>query len=215
MREKESTLNIVSHELIEGTGAKLVERKLSTVLSIVHLLLLLSVLLNVLLAWQVNKLKHDLIYIKSEMQLLVGTSVPIIEAKDIDDHPAKISYNDGTKPTVLYIFTPDCKWCNRNLLNLKALATQARDNYHIVGLSLSGNKLRDYAARKDLKIPIYYGAPLEITSAYKLGGTPQTIVISPEGRVLKNWTGAYTGDVQREIEKYFQIHLPGIEETGT
>jgi hypothetical protein len=43
-----------------------------------------------------------------------------------------------------------------------------------------------------------------------LGSTPQTIVISPEGRVLKNWTGSYGEQVQAELEEYFQIRLPGL-----
>jgi len=49
-------------------------------------------------------------------------------------------------------------------------------------------------------------------NAYKVGGTPNTLVISPEGRVLKNWRGAYMDDLQREVEQYFEVELPGIRE---
>ena len=33
----------------------------------------------------------------------------------------------------------------------------------------------------------------ETIKAYKLGSTPQTLVISRDGKVLKNWVGAYVG----------------------
>ena len=43
-----------------------------------------------------------------------------------------------------------------------------------------------------------------------LGSTPQTIVVSPEGKVLKVWTGAYDDKLKSEIEDYFGTQLPGL-----
>jgi hypothetical protein len=45
---------------------------------------------------------------------------------------------------------------------------------------------------------------------YKLGGTPQTIVVSPQGQVTRIWSGAFAEDLQREVEDYFSVKLPGI-----
>jgi len=41
--------------------------------------------------------------------------------------------------------------------------------------------------------------------------TPQTIVVSPEGQVVENWTGAYTEEQQKQVEQYFGITLPGLK----
>jgi hypothetical protein len=49
-----------------------------------------------------------------------------------------------------------------------------------------------------------------MASAYKLGGTPQTLVVSEDGKVMKNWKGAYMSNIQKEVEDYFHIDLPGI-----
>ena len=49
-------------------------------------------------------------------------------------------------------------------------------------------------------------------NAYRLSGTPQTIVVSSRGEVMKNWNGAYVGDVKHEVESYFGIILPGLNE---
>lgn len=51
-----------------------------------------------------------------------------------------------------------------------------------------------------------YEVSAESALAYRLGGTPQTIVVSPYGQVVKIWDGAYEGDLKRE----FEVGLPGI-----
>ena len=38
----------------------------------------------------------------------------------------------------------------------------------------------------------------------------KTIVVSPDGKVLQNWVGAYTEVRQSEVEKFFEVSLPGL-----
>lgn len=179
---------------------------------VVNVFLVLSILLNLQLAWKVKSLESSLLYLKSEAVLSVGTLVPPIEAKDIDDRPATISYPGEGPPVVLYIFTPECTWCARNMENLKALTDQAGSNHRFIGLSLSSDKLRDYVADNKLGFPVYSGLSPAFSTTYKVGGTPETLVISPEGRVLKRWGGAYTKDIQKDVEDYFKVKLPGIRQ---
>lgn len=54
--------------------------------------------------------------------------------------------------------------------------------------------------------------PVDVKANYKFGGTPQTLVVSADGHVIKNWTGAYSGSLKTEIEGFFQIELPGLTE---
>lgn len=179
---------------------------------VVNIFLVLSVLLNLLLAWKVKSLESSLLYLKSEGVLSVGTLVPPIEAKDIDNRPATIAYLGDGPPMVLYIFTPECKWCARNMENIKSLTKQVGSNHRFIGLSLSPDKLRDYVADNNLGFPVYSGLSPAFSTTYKVGGTPETLVISPEGRVLKKWTGAYTKDIQKDVEDYFKVRLPGIRQ---
>jgi hypothetical protein len=55
--------------------------------------------------------------------------------------------------------------------------------------------------------------PMTVTE-YRLGGTPATIVVSPQGVILKTWVGAYDGTVKGQIESYFNAHLPGLTATA-
>jgi len=91
------------------------------------LLLLASVSLNVVLARKVQSFRHFQAAKRSEGLLTVGATVPAIVAKRLDGHQEAISYQDTKEPTVLYIFTPPCSWCARNMDNLKTLlAKKAR-----------------------------------------------------------------------------------------
>ena len=75
---------------------------------------------------------------------------------------------------------------------------------------LSKDGLGEYLTVSHLDIPTYSDLSKETITAYKLGGTPQPLVVSPEGKVLKNWKGAYTGGQESEVESFFQVKLPGL-----
>lgn len=175
-------------------------------------LLLCSVVINVMLAQRVGQLRGAMTHMKTEGRLVEGTSVPSIAALGLDNTPVTISYSESSLPTVLYIFTPGCSWCLKNLRNIKALAEHDCNEYRFIGLSLSEDNLREYVAHQNLNFPIYSGVSHEAVKAYRMSGTPQTIVISPEGQVLKTWAGAYVEDIRKEVEEYFHFNLPGISE---
>lgn len=176
------------------------------------LLLLASVSLNVVLASKLRAFRQFQSDKTAERLLKVGVTVPPIAAKLLSGEQQVISYLGTNQPTVLYIFTPPCVWCVRNVDNFKALLDKERDKYHFIGLSLSERALAEYVAKNDLKLPVYSGLSPETVKAYKLGSTPQTIVISPEGKVLQDWVGAYMGDQKSQVETFFHVSLPGLRE---
>src|SRR5712692_7532311 len=89
---------------------------------------------------------------------------------------------------------------------------QRGGRYRFIGLSLSEAALAEYVAKNDLKLPVYSGLSPETLKTYKLGSTPQTIVISPQGKVLEDWAGAYVGDRKSQVEAFFHVTLPGLRE---
>jgi hypothetical protein len=181
-------------------------------------LLTVSVALNGILSWQVWHLKNNVpgpvpapvSRPRAENKLPVGASVPTIEAVDLNKEPATLEFNGSGVPTVLYVFSPKCQWCDLNLENVKALAKMTDGRYRFVGLSLLDDKLPEYKSQHHIDFPIYTGLSRETRVAYGLGGTPQTIVVSSDGRVLKNWPGAYSNDVAQQVEEFFNVRLPGL-----
>jgi len=94
--------------------------------------------------------------------------------------------------------------------NLKTLLSKEAGEYRFIGVSLSEQSLAEYVAKNDLKLPVYSGLSPGTLMTYKLGSTPQTIVISSEGKVLQDWAGAYIGDQKSQVEAFFHVTLPGI-----
>jgi peroxiredoxin len=180
--------------------------------TVVSGLLLVSVAINVLLAHRLKYSIRAAYFSRQDRLLKIGTMVPPIAAKRLDGEPGLISYQGAQQSTVLYIFTPPCSWCGRNMENFKTLLDKGRGQYHFVGLSLSEKDLTEYVEKNDLKLPIYSGLSPETLTTYKLGNTPQTIVISPEGKVLQDWAGAYVGDLRSQVEAFFHVTLPGLRE---
>jgi peroxiredoxin len=177
------------------------------------LILAVSLAVNLLLAYKIRKGSHSTAAAEFA-PLLIGTAVSPLKAHSLDGREATISYKNGQQPLVIYVFTPQCPWCRRNLANLKTVLARNHDSYRFIALSLTDKDLEQYIAdkQKQIDIPIFANPAEESRQEYRLGSTPQTIVVSPDGRVLQNWVGAYTGAGQIEIEKFFGVNLPGLSE---
>lgn len=161
-----------------------------------------------MLARKINRLERAAHTTESLQNLTVGTSVPPLEVKELNGDKAIVNYSDGDKTTVIYVFTPQCMWCTRNLENIKALSANLSENYRVIGVSLTGEDLIPYIEKNQFGFPIYFEPSTGTKTNYKLGVTPKTIVVSSENQVVKTWNGAYTGDLKSEIEDFFKINLP-------
>jgi hypothetical protein len=171
----------------------------------------LSLALNLFQAVRINGLNTSARSgTKLPPPIQAGTIVSPFKAQGLRGEQGLVSYQNIRHPIVLYVFTPTCVWCSRNLANFQTLIAQKHDSYDFVGLSLSGDGLSEYVAKNKLDIPVYFNPAEETKLEYRLSSTHQTIVISTEGKVLQNWLGAYSGAQQSEVEKFFDVKLPGL-----
>jgi len=173
-------------------------------------LLLASLALNVYLGWYAASLKNASRVQPGSSELVPGTVVQPITVSDLNGKQERLFFNDVGKPTVLYVMSPTCKWCERNMQNIKMLSGPRGEAFRFIGLSLSGENLKEYVDSNHFTFPIYKDPSAGSVRALRLVNTPQTIVISPEGRVLKNWVGAYGEQLRPEVEAFFGVKLPGL-----
>jgi hypothetical protein len=139
----------------------------------------------------------------------IGAQLPTLNAQRSGGAKESIAFASNDRPTLIYVFTPTCHWCSLNLENVRALIAEAGKSYRVIGLSLDPEVDR-YEQRVHLGIPIYVRPSRETFESLALGSTPQTVVASSQGRVVKSWVGAYAGGIGREVESYFKITLPGL-----
>lgn len=176
-------------------------------------LLIVSAVTNVLLVYKVRQLRGVITALKDEDVIQAGVHLPPLTAQDLAGQITTVRFDDTDRATLLYVFTPSCGWCKKNEDNIKALTTQTGNKVRFVGLSLSQEGLKEYVAQK-LPSAMVVTPDARTVTAYKLTGTPETILVSPAGIVLRVWKGAYADSSKREVEEYFQVKLPGLRSTS-
>jgi peroxiredoxin len=138
-----------------------------------------------------------------------GTMLPPLDLVSSNGRRAQLRYGEHELPTILYFFSPACGWCERNWNNVVALERFTRGRYRFVPLSTTSDVDRLRAAH-GITFEVYSGLSEELRRAHGFAGTPHTILVSPNGRVMKAWAGAYNERLSREIEGVFQVRLPGL-----
>jgi peroxiredoxin len=136
-----------------------------------------------------------------------GTRVPPLPVKTLGGGQSTLAF-DGRR-TILYYFSPTCGWCEKNWLNVKALAAATDGRVRFVGVSTNRN-IEVYARERGLTFELFAEPNPEVAQAFQLRGTPQTIVISAQGVVEASWRGAYGPPQQKAIERMFGVLLPGL-----
>jgi hypothetical protein len=139
----------------------------------------------------------------------IGAALPVLDAQRFNGAREELKFGIDGRPTLIYVFSPSCAWCAKNLGNLKTLLSAVTNSHHVVALSLEP-EVQDYIQKTGLSVPVYVNPSEKMFGPYGLGPTPLTLVVGPDGKVIKSWVGAYSGDVKKDVESYFQVKLPGF-----
>ena len=136
----------------------------------------------------------------------IGESVKPIQIEGYDRKPLRVDWAANPKGTLLYVFAPNCKFCDQNIAAQKALLAAA-NGYKTLTISLTRDGLNDYLTRHDISGTVYVaqGGLKDL----KVTVTPETILIGPDAKVKRVWLGSYKGSrVRAEIEEFFKVKLP-------
>lgn len=166
-------------------------------------LLVISVGLNVSLSRELRATRRQ-----PEGGVLVGTILPPISG--VTTHGMALTIQPlADRPTIFYYFSATCGWCDRNWPNIEALVRQTSGRYRVVGVAATA-EIPAAVHDRAIPLPILTSVDADILAAYGFRGTPQTVVIGQDGRVLKSWTGAYQGDQAESVANFFGVTMPGL-----
>ncbi len=172
--------------------------------------LLLAFGIIVLQGFRILELQHTIRDASTHNALASGERVPAFTADSLSGEKTALAYGAAERTTILYVFSPSCVWCARNADAINALNTKLSGKYRIVGLSLDSEGLAAYVRAHHLRFPVLTNIPDPVISAYRLWSTPETLVIGPDGTVIRTWVGAYTQSTKLEIERFFSLTLPDL-----
>ena len=117
---------------------------------------------------------------------------------------------DSGQPSVIYVMSPACDWCARNLNNIRTLARASGSRYRFIGLSITAAHLREYLLGTPLPFPVLSLDADRLPAGFDASATPQMAIVGPGGRVEKVWVGALDGARKADVEKIFHVGLPGM-----
>lgn len=140
----------------------------------------------------------------------IGAAIPTLHAKDSAGNRVVIDWATEKRPTLVYLFSPSCEWCLRNLSNIRTVAEARRAQYRFIGLSSRNPGFKGYFEPNALGFPVYWDAREDSGGEFRLGTLPSTLIVSPEGVVKESWHGAYVGRTQKDIEAKLGVRLPGL-----
>ncbi len=167
----------------------------------------ISCILNGLQGRYILQLHRELDACDAKGQLRPGILMDRLAVKDIHGERVVIDFANDNKPTILYVFRPSCIWCQRNREALKSLVRQVSRSHRVIGLSLVTEGTPEFVREHGLDFPVYTDLPASSIALYRLGATPETILINEHGEVVQSWNGAYTGITKSAIEEVLSITL--------
>ena len=103
--------------------------------------------------------------------------------------------------TVIYVFSPACAFCTRNIDNARSLHQAQGSKF--ISISTTDVGLESYIKKHQIKYPVYLRV-----SDLGTTGTPATLTVK-NGVIDQYWFGWWVDDTKSKLEKYFGLILPG------
>ena len=177
----------------------------------------IQVLLGVLLVVSLLLLRQNL----GLREILANRNPEHLEAGDLVepftaqsfDGEITVSYGTQERAKVFLFLSPDCVYCDKQMPYWRQLVDQIDDKkfevYTIARDSESLGQLHDYIVSEQLDLVPTILAPDRVWRAYKLWGTPTTLVISQDGSVIQSWRGLWGMEVQEEASAILSVAFRG------
>lgn len=163
-----------------------------------------SISLNLVLA---NRLRVANALIVAPAGLISGDSIREgLKVTDLQGSK-RLLKPSPTKPTLLYVFSPLCRYCEANEAAIQSLIHQTDRRVTPVLLALTSSNLNDYIKRHKIQVPVYLASG-ESIQRYRFWATPECVLINTSGVVEHVWNGQFTLEQTRSIEQHFGVVLP-------
>jgi len=156
-------------------------------------------MLNVVLAQQLMRYRRS----PPDREVQVGTLVPALRVMDDAGHPTSITYGKDSRDTLIFVFSPRCGWCRDNWPKWHSIVREIRsERTRVFALNLLDGLTAEYLARLEPKgLSIVHDPDADSVRRYRLGLTPQTLLVGSDGRVRHVWSGSLTHEQITEVKQ--------------
>ena len=118
--------------------------------------------------------------------------VPSFTATDIRGQEVSLRYSPTAPHSVLFWFAPTCSSCEDNIEFWNHIYTDYNsENVRCLGLCVGKTgEAGEYVAQHEIQFPVVCTDEAFIVERYRGNVLPQTVIVSPEGRIVEVWPGA-------------------------
>ena len=164
---------------------------------------LLLLAANIALLHQNSKLKAQLSAPPSALEAAVGAQVPDLHGFDIAGKPLEVLYGKDPRKVLVLVYSPTCPFCDQNWPRWQQLISSLdRSVVRPVLVDVTSNTDAGFIAQHQLaELPVLLKVEPRATMNYRFQLTPQTILVGPDGKVEKVWTGVLNDSSLGELKQ--------------
>ena len=131
-----------------------------------------------------------------------GVPLPPITGRNLNGESVSISYGAGENGTLILIAAVACPFARSNWKAWETLIKSIPVGGHrIVFVDLPRNPDRDFFSPHGILPARILRVDAEAKLAYRIGLTPQTLLIGPDGRLRGVWSGVLLEESLNEISR--------------
>jgi hypothetical protein len=172
------------------------------------LLMLGSVLLNVALATTLYRIGDA--PAAAQAAAAPAAPVPLHPGEDVgqltgvtlEGKPFTLRYEGEKRPTLIYSYSKNCRWSRNNLPLVQGLFESAAGRVRFVWVSVDYEPEPPFAAGTNKAEgigPVLGTFAAGTVREFSFGPTPLVTVVAPNGKILGQWLGLWTPDIQNQI----------------
>lgn len=119
---------------------------------------------------------------------LLQAGIAAVSLKDLHDNSWQQLAAD--KPQLLMFFGPDCRWCDKQMLQMQQLQQQCPQvRQALIGINGGRNQLRAVLRQHQISLNAYQGDKRFIRHLGGIAATPYTLVIDEQQHIIASLRG--------------------------
>jgi peroxiredoxin len=158
---------------------------------------------NIALVRQNRQLKAQLSQPPPALELATGTQMPDMRGFDPDGKPVEVLYGKDPRKVLVLVFSPTCPFCEQNWPKWEqVISSLDRSAVRPVGVDVTSTSKAPFLSQHQLTgLPVFEKVEPKAMMNYHFQLTPQTILLDPDGKVEKVWTGVMTDSAVADLKQ--------------
>jgi hypothetical protein len=159
---------------------------------------------NIALIHQNGQLKARLELPPPQMEASQGAQMPDLRGTDLEGKPVEVLYGKDSRKVLVLVFSPTCPFCDQNWPKWQqVISSLDRSAVRPVLVDVTSTTTVGFVSQHQLaSLPVILKVDPRATLDYRMQLTPQTILVDPNGKVEKVWTGVLNDSSLADLKQH-------------